>query len=207
MQRIGFAKSTHRTLRYLMILGVLIVGIAGDQFNHASAQQSLMPVAISNGYRASYDLSLLDRDSTYVIEGEIIEIEASRWTTPDGLRPLDMQQLQKDPTSQLRTPIRIAIDKLYKGALDTPIMIFTLPGGSDDHYSVSTEWDMQLAKAQKIIVFLSVAPENVGPWAQISPYYPQAIFNLDETNNLEGATNSLDYADFKTIYGSGIAIN
>ncbi|WP_110518799.1 hypothetical protein [Herpetosiphon llansteffanensis] len=207
MQRIGLAKSTHRTLRYLIILGVLIVGIAGYQFNHASAQQSLMPVAISNGYRASYDLSLLDRDSTYVIEGEIIEIEASRWTTPDGLRPLDMQQLQTDPTIQLRTPIRIAIDKLYKGALDTPTMLFTLPGGSDDQYIVSTEWDMQLAKGQKIIVFLSVAPEKAGPWAQISPYYPQAIFNLDETNNLEGATNSLDYADFKTIYGSGIAIN
>ncbi|MFD3166336.1 hypothetical protein [Herpetosiphon sp. NSE202] len=207
MQRIAFAKSNPRMLRYLLIFGILLAITVGALFSQVAAQQRLIALNISNVYRASYDLKLLDRDSTYVVEGEIIEIEASRWTTPDGLRPLDMQQLQTDSTIQLRTPIRLAIDKLYKGTLATPSIRFTLPGGSDDHYSVNTEWDMQLAKGQKIIVFLSVAPENAGPWAQISAYYPQAIFKVDDTNTLEGATNSIDYADLKTIYGSGTAIN
>jgi hypothetical protein len=139
------------------------------------------------------DFVPLTQRSDLVIEGVIKEIQPAIWTTSDGLPPADVVQALNDPTIQLRTPILVLIERAIKGKV-TGELLFTQVGGETALYKIETEDNRSLIAGNRILVFLSKAPKDAGPWSKISPYYPQFYF-IVQGDRLVGTQKVIQRSD------------
>lgn len=84
-----------------------------------------------------------------------------------------------DPDVQLRTPVQLSVERVYKGDHVPKVLFFTLPGGREGDLEIRSGLGTDLEPGMRLVIFLSEAPRNAGPWAQISPLYPQLYFVVD----------------------------
>ena len=136
------------------------------------------------------DLSRISATSDWIVEGVVTEVYPAVWTTPDRNPPLRLAESFKDPNVQIRTPVLLEVDKVYKGKGIPGTVLFTLPGGQDGEVTVTSPFGMVPRKGDRIVTFLSKAPENSGPWVEISPLYPQLFF-ISDGDALEGPTTTI----------------
>ena len=136
---------------------------------------SYTKVTISSYSMQTDDLRALAQKSDLVVEGIIKEVRPSVWTTPDGLPPADVSLILNNLNIQLRTPILVSVDHSRKGDV-VGDLLFTTIGGESSQYKVEVEDDQPIAVGSRVVIFLSKAPADAGPWAKISPYYPQLYF-------------------------------
>lgn len=146
--------------------------------------QSSQPVASQEAGSAAYgvqpqDLSRISNSSNLIVEGVVTEVYPSEWTTSDKNPPLRLTAALTNPNIQLRTPVLLEVSDVYKGEAVPGTILFTLPGGEANGITVSSPFGMTLVKGDRIVVFLSTAPQDAGPWAKISPLYPQLFFLVD----------------------------
>lgn len=182
-------------------LATLLVGAAWIRSNQAGSA----PLASTNHlYWYISDVRGEATDADLILEGTVTEVHPAQWTTPDGEAPdqlnplalldpnvvLDEQKLPNGdvklgdlyaetgiPDIQLRTPVTLAIDTVYKGDNVPDSLLFTFPGGGDGTNTVTFEESgPELQPGMCIVIFLSAAPPNAGPWSKISPWYPGAYF-------------------------------
>lgn len=130
--------------------------------------------------------------SDLILEGVVTEVYPSEWTTPDKNPPLRLADTLTDDRIQLRTPVLIDVDEVYKGEAVPGTLLFTLPGGRQGGVTVSSPFGMAPVKGDRIVVFLSKAPKEAGPWAEISPLYPQLFFVVDG-QSLIGPDTTITY--------------
>lgn len=192
----------------------LALGIAGSGttafLQRSSARQSAT-VTMSSYTSQPDDLRIIAQHSDLVLEGTIEQVEPGRWTTPNGQPPQDIKSVLADPSSdiQLRTPVRLRIDRMYKGNYPARVILFTLPGGSleqttavfEDHADAEAH-ERRLQSGTKVIVFLSHAPAHAGAWSKISPFYPQLYLVVDG-DTLHGPLKPLRRSTFIEQFGSG----
>lgn len=98
----------------------LALGIAGSgttAFLQRSVARQSATVTMSSYTSQPDDLRIIAQHSDLVVEGTIEQVEPGRWTTPNGQAPQDVKSVLADPFSdiQLRTPVRLRIDRMYKG--------------------------------------------------------------------------------------------
>jgi hypothetical protein len=155
------------------------------------------PVTITqHGYASQPDdLRIVAEDSVYVVEGVVEEVLPATWTTADGAPPADLLQANRDPDIQLRTPVRLAVERVLKGQEVPRHLLFTYPGGSAGNVTVEAFDNLPLAAGDRIVTFLSQAPPNAGRWAEISPLYPQLTF-IVAGETLVGPLTDVERADF-----------
>lgn len=122
------------------------------------------------------DLSRVMGDSDMIVEGVVTEVYPSEWTTPDKNPPLRLSDTLTNDNLQLRTPVLLDVETVYKGEGVPGTVLFTLPGGQTPDVLVTSPFGMTPRKGDRIVVFLSKAPDGAGPWAKISPLYPQLFF-------------------------------
>ena len=130
-------------------------------------------------------------DAAFVVEATVKEVLQPQWTTPDGNSPKDPAEILSNLDVQLRTPVILSIERVLKGNLDTKEIMFTFMGGTDGEYRVRQEEDRSLSLGSRVLIFLGEAPEGSGPWAKISPYYPQLYFII-EGDTLQGPISTVD---------------
>lgn len=117
--------------------------------------------------------------SEWIVEGVVKEVSPAAWTTRDRNAPLDLAEALTDEKIQLRTPVLLDVQQVYKGEGVPGALLFTLPGGTDGDVTVSSPFGVTPEPGQTLLVFLSSAPKEAGPWAEISPLYPQLFFIVD----------------------------
>lgn len=142
------------------------------------------------------DLTSIADLSAYVIEGEVTRVLPGQWTTPDRRRPKDVVKATGDPNVQLRTPVQISVERVYKGNHVPRTLLFTLPGGREGDLEVRGGLGTDLQPGTKLVIFLSEAPQGAGPWSRISKLYPQLYFVVDG-ETLHGPLKDLSRDDFE----------
>ena len=121
------------------------------------------------------DLGRVVDTADLIVEGVITEVYPAEWTTPDKNPPVDPARLLTDRSIQLRTPVLLEVSDVHKGDSVPGTVLFTAPGGATDELIVSSPLGIVFQPGQKIVAFLSKAPADAGPWAEISPLYPQLV--------------------------------
>lgn len=142
---------------------------SSPEAGHGSAAYGVQP----------QNLSRVSNDSSIIVEGVVTEVYPAEWTTPDKNPPLSLAAALTNQNIQVRTPVLLEISQVYKGEGVPGTILFTLPGGRAGNITVSSPFGMTLLKGDRIVAFLSTAPKNAGPWAEISPLYPQLLFLVD----------------------------
>jgi len=169
-------KGKSRAWLWSLALSVIIAGL-GTAYAFRTPEPKLIKM---HGYTSQpEDLQPVTDLSTYVVEGVVKQVLPAQWTTPDKRRPLALQKALSDPDFQLRTPVRILVQTVYKGTNVPRTLLFTLPGGLEGDLKIQHEGAPELRPGMKILVFLSEAPPKAGPWARISRLYPQLYFVVD----------------------------
>jgi hypothetical protein len=148
------------------------------------------------------DLTPIAALSVYVVEGEVTGVLPSQWTTPDKRRPADVSQAIADPAIQLRTPVEISVERVYKGENVPKTLLFTLPGGREGNVEIGNSLGAELEPGTKIVIFLSEAPKDAGPWSLISPLYPQLYFVV-EGDTLHGPLKDVSRANVDLSFAQG----
>ncbi|HEV2852678.1 MAG TPA: hypothetical protein VHC97_07735 [Thermoanaerobaculia bacterium] len=128
------------------------------------------------------DLSRVSAISEIIVEGVVKEVYPAEWTTRNKSAPAHMEEMLTNENIQLRTPVLLDVWKVFKGRGVPGTVMFTLPGGTDGDVTVSSPFGMTLEPGQRVLVFLSRAPKKAGPWAEISPLYPQLFFVVEGAN-------------------------
>jgi len=148
------------------------------------------------------DLSRISRISDVIVEGVVKEVYPAEWTTRNKSAPVNVQEMLTNDDVQLRTPVLLEVWKVFKGRGVPGTVMFTLPGGNDGEVRVSSPFGLTLEPGQRVLVFLSQAPKNAGPWAQISPLYPQLFFVI-EGKDLHGPDRTVPRKSVMTQLGFG----
>lgn len=168
----------------------LAIAVSGSavilQQRHAIGNGTQRTIRLSAYMTQPDDLRTLANQSSFVVEGTISQVYPARWTTPDGNRPANLQDMTTNPQIQLRTPVRVLVGKVFKGSNDLAAsmaqdrsVLFSMPGGSDGQITVQNEDNPTPKLGATVRIFLSKAPPVAGPWVSISPIYPQMIFTVD----------------------------
>jgi hypothetical protein len=178
----------------------LLIMLAGT---YSVLQSNTYTVVEQHSYTTQPDdLTPIADYSDLIVEGVVEKVHPAKWTTPDGTSPKDIAKAMQDPNIQLRTPIQLSVERVYKGQNISNDLLFTLAGGDDGKTKVKSETGKDLKQGSRVIVFLSTAPSNAGPWAAISPLYPQMYFVV-EGNTLRGPLKDITRADFVEQFGEG----
>lgn len=199
MRRVGKIRS--RDWLWSFVLSLLIVGLGS-----AYALWRPAPVKVEiQGYTAQpEDLTPVKDLSTYVVEGTVVKVLAPRWTTPDGRRPQFLQKaLATNPGVQLRTPVLLRVERVIKGERVPATLLFTFPGGRDVDVEIVNEVAQDIRVGTRLVAFLSEAPPDAGPWAKISPLYPQMLFTV-KGDRMQGPLQEVERADFERGLRGGI---
>lgn len=141
--------------------------------------------------------------SEWIVEGVVKEVYPATWTTQDKNAPLHLDEMLTDEKIQLRTPVLLDIQQVYKGEGIPGAVLFTLPGGTDGDVTVSSPFGVTPEPGQTLLVFLSSAPKEAGPWSEISPLYPQLFFIVDG-EALHGPDTTIDRGNLMAQLGFGV---
>lgn len=148
------------------------------------------------------DLGPIADQSVYVVEGVVTRVLPGQWTTPDSRRPADAHRAIADPNVQLRTPVQLSVERVYKGDHVPKMLLFTLPGGREGDFEIESGLGTDLEPGMRLVIFLSEAPRDAGPWARISPLYPQLYFVVDG-DTLHGPLKDVSRADVDLNFDQG----
>lgn len=148
------------------------------------------------------DLRPIADQSAYVVEGVVTRVLPGQWTTPDKRRPADVHRAIADPNVQLRTPVQLSVERVYKGDHVPKVLLFTLPGGREGDFEIESGLGTDLEPGMRLLIFLSEAPRDAGPWARISPLYPQLYFVVDG-DTLHGPLKDVARADVDLNFDQG----
>lgn len=186
------------SLRWSRNLGVslalsLAIVAGGSYWVFAGKPRAVMPKSTAYGVQPD-DLTRLAKISQIVVEGVVKEVYPAEWTTADKNAPNDLSRMVTDDSVQLRTPVLLQVTEVIKGAGVPGTLLFTLPGGTDGEVAVSSPFGMVPRTGDRILVLLSTAPKDAGPWAEISPLYPQLFFRMDG-ETLVGPERSVSRSD------------
>ena len=199
MRRVGMVRGPDWLWSF--VLSLLIVGLGS-----AYALWRPAPVKMKiQGYTAQpADLTPVTNLSTYVVEGTVVRVLAPRWTTPNGRRPQFLQKaLTTNPDVQIRTPVLLRVERVIKGEKVPATLLFSFPGGRDQELEIVNEGARDLRVGTRLVAFLSVAPPDAGPWAKISPLYPQMLFTV-KGGRLQGPLKEVERPDFERGLRGGI---
>ena len=159
-------------------LAIVALGSYGVLAQRASLSETPDRHAHAYGVQPA-DLGPVAAASDWIVEGVVTEVYPGEWTTTDKNPPTRMDEMFTNQNIQLRTPVLLDISRVHKGDLVPGTVLFTLPGGSSDDVTVSSPFGFAPRAGERVLVFLSHAPKDAGPWAEISPLYPQLIFLAD----------------------------
>lgn len=139
------------------------------------------------------NLTIATEEAALVVEGTIKEVLAPQWTTPDGKAPDDPMTVTSNLDVQLRTPIMMSVEHVYKGDPATSEVLFSVIGGVDGQFNIQADDtnERPLVPGTQILIFLGSAPKDAGPWAKISPFYPQLYYIVDE-QRLQGPITTVE---------------
>ncbi|HEX4966754.1 MAG TPA: hypothetical protein VF173_38440 [Thermoanaerobaculia bacterium] len=194
------AKPRRRTWLWSLTLSLLIAGLGTTYAMHRPAAVKVE----MKGYTAQPDdLGPVMDISTYVVEGTATKVYTPRWTTPNGRRPQGLQKALSHSDVQLRTPVLLRVERVIKGENVPATLLFTFPGGRDQDLEIVNEAAQRIAPGTRIVAFLSVAPPNAGPWAKISPLYPQMIFTV-QGGTVRGPLKEVERSEFERTLRGGI---
>lgn len=155
--------------------------------------------------------------ATAIVEGTVKEIQPPRWTTADGKAPADVYGAMfwtgEEPVLlgeerlpngdvrtediyektgrediQLRTPVLLAVEEVYKGENIPQELLFSYYGGRDGDIwmGFSEESAPEWKVGMKVVVFLSYLPPKGGGWADIPRWFP-GIYLIVEGDSLLGS--------------------
>lgn len=82
------------------------------------------------------DWAVWARDVDLVVQGTVTEVLPPVWTTPDGHPPASPEE--RDPLVHIRTPMRLSVERVFKGAAVGNSLVFSVVGGRIG----DTEWRM-----------------------------------------------------------------
>lgn len=171
-------KRLDRGLAASLGLSLAILG-AGTYWVFARSERPQEPRHHASAYGVQpEDLSRVSAVSNLIVEGVVKEVYPAEWTTRDKNAPANLEMLG-DPNIQLRTPVLLDVEEVFKGEGVPGSLLFTLPGGTDGDVTVSSPFGGTPKPGQRVLVFLSEATQEAGPWAEISPLYPQLFFVVE----------------------------
>lgn len=112
------------------------------------------------------DYSHEAKRSDLVVQGVIEELLPAKWTTPNGQRPADTpekdwQIYKENPMIHIRTPIRLKVERVFKGENAEKELIFSVAGGRVNEMAMVEEAQEGLFKlGTRVIVFLHKGEAN-----------------------------------------------
>ena len=134
------------------------------------------PYNIAMYPRRMTDINFLAPSATTIISGTVIRIDPARWSTLDGLRPLN--PWSSGNTANIITPVLVQVASYLKGSQTGPdVLVMALTGtvGQD-----SVGWDDNLhtfTTGEQVIIFLnkrgvdpSLLIDKRSPWQVIEHY-------------------------------------
>lgn len=90
----------------------------------------------------------------------------------------------------------LRVERVIKGEKVPATLLFTFPGGRDRDLEILNETAADLRPGTRLVAFLSQAPADAGPWAKISPLYPQMLFTV-RGNLLKGPLQEVERTEFE----------
>jgi hypothetical protein len=204
MQRKNGQNREKRQLALSLLLAVLIAG-GGTAYTLVQGARDANSKSVIKGHAYTSqtdDLKPLIELSAYVVEGTVQRVLPAEWTTPDKRRPKVLGEAMSSPDIQLRTPVLLSVETVFKGAHVPRTLFFSLPGGADGELSIGANLGARLEPGMKVVVFLSQASPGAGRWARISPLYPQIYFVVDG-ETLHGPLNDISRSEFLSNFEEG----
>lgn len=89
-----------------------------------------------------------------VVEGIVKEVLPAKWTTPDG-KPASARAQGHNPSYQIRTPVRIDVQRAFKGAQPGRSLVFSFNGGRVDTATVVSENSDLYKPGARLLLFLN----------------------------------------------------
>lgn len=121
------------------------------------------------------DFSAEFKRSDIVVEGVIQQLYPARWTTIDGAAPEKLTpDVLKDLSIHIRTPVELAVKRVFKGDSVGDTLKFSFVGGRVGDTAYVFDWNYVFEKGTRVIVFL--AKGEVGDAAhkvEAQGLYPQ----------------------------------
>lgn len=197
--KVWFSNKIVFTWSLSILTSLIILGISGIYYasQNRIGQTSQKTTIKISGYRVQPDdLKPFVQNSFLVVEGIVKEVKPSVWTTPNNLAPANTATAMGNPDIQLRTPVLISITRTIKGDM-VGDLLFTMVGGEYNDYKIEwAEADPAIVAGDRIVVFLNKAPKDAGPWANISPYYPEFYFLVTD-DKLVGFQKTIQRSEFE----------
>lgn len=98
-----------------------------------------------------YDINKLISMSDNIIIGEVNTILPSRWNSPDGKRPININD---GKPYVIYTDNNIKIEESLKGSLETPTILVRTLGGRVENDGQSVEDQPSYSTGEKVLIFL-----------------------------------------------------
>jgi hypothetical protein len=169
-----------RSLFLSLTLALLIAGGGTYYAFHPSRQDGSTTaltaadppsVTLIESYTGQPDnFTSIAKNADYVIQGVIEEVSSATWTTPDGKAP--EQTNEQNPLVQIRTPVRLSVERIFKGRELPRTVVFSFIGGKVGN-SVMMSEDTEIYKpGNRLIVFLYKGQADSAP----GRVHPDALF-------------------------------
>lgn len=196
-------RSTRRTERRRLIVATVLalaLAVPGTAWILTSVEPATKAVAM-HGYITQSNLDVIADRTAYVVEGTVASVLPAEWTTLDGLRPERDSDIMT-PGAQLRTPVLLEVDTVYRGENVPPTLLFSQAGGTVDGLTVGSFFGFELEEGTRVVAFLKEAPADAGRWALTTPLYPHLLFEVDG-DTLHGPLAPISRAEFEAQVGPG----
>ncbi len=190
---------------FFILLSLLIVGAGICVVLNRYAPFQRSDNSSGGAYRVQPDdLTGIIRSADIIVEGVVSKVHASQWPETDKA-PENASQARelRSRGIDLRTPIELSVKRVLKGENVSNTLLFTTLGGYSpesgegqiDYGDLANRQIEMLKEGNNVIVLLSYAPDNAGPWAQISPLYLQIVFII-EGDYLIGPAKQISQSTF-----------
>ncbi len=115
------------------------------------------------------DLRVAKDDAAVVVQGTVKEVLPAVWTTPDNTPPADARQAYEQATAHIRTPIRLSVERRFKGNNIPDDLILSTYGGTLGSTTVLTESNDLLKPGTRVVLFLKDQPSFANVQSSLQP--------------------------------------
>jgi hypothetical protein len=140
------------------------------------------------------DLNALKSQSVVVVMGTVTEVLPSVWTTNDGVVPSDIRQTFEKASAHIRTPFRLAVERVYKANEVPSILEFSVYGGTTKDFNLISEDLERLKAGATVIMFMREHPQFTNVSSRL---YPNLFFVV-EGNVASGPVRDIPLSELES---------
>ncbi len=185
MQRIGDQMQRRARILLSILLSILIVGVGTYYLRHRNSafeatSRAGASVEVFSYYIQPDDWKREAEAVDVVVQGVIQEVLPSAWTTPDG-KPATESEWMNNDTYQIRTPARLAVERVFKGSNIDDSLTFDFAGGKVGGITVAAGEDGNPYKVGARVILLLRKSEPGSPSDRVNPsgFYPVASLVIE----------------------------